>query len=184
MVTGAVRGNRCWGMHGVTRTRGRDCRPWGPAMAVPCMGIGTHALVTRTYYTGMDCLSVLSLVSLKELVFWGRWSVSLWTHLCYFAVSMHSFSQSLSIVLRCGGLLRNVSFSFSNARCIGWPGFALIKLSCRCVIDVMLLHSLCCTRLIRTRIIVCSVSFHPLLSEFGIPSCGCNSSTRVWSIKV
>ena len=31
------------------------------------------------------CL-VLSLVSLKELVFWGWWSVSLWTPLCCFVV--------------------------------------------------------------------------------------------------
>ena len=38
-----------------------------------------------------------------------------------------------------------------------------------CFIDVMLLHCVCCTRLIRTRIIVCSVSFHLLLSEFDIP---------------
>ena len=38
----------------------------------------------------------------------------------------------------------------------------------RCVIDVMLLHCVCCTRLIRTRIIVCSMRFHLLLSEFDI----------------
>ena len=37
---------------------------------------------------------------------------------------------------------------------------SFIRLSCRCVIDVMLLHCVCCTRLIRTRIIVCSMSFH------------------------
>ena len=55
---------------------------------------------------------------------------------CY----LHLFSKSLSIVLRCGGLLLNAIFSFSSARCIRWPGFALIRLSCRCVINVMLLH--------------------------------------------
>ena len=69
-------------------------------------------------------------------------------------------------------------FSFSSARCIRWSGFALIRLSCRCVIDVILLHCVCCRKLIRIRI-VCSVSFHLLLSEFDIPSCGCSSSIRV-----
>ena len=78
------------------------------------------------------------------------------------------FSQSLSTALLCWGLLLNIIFSFSSARCIRWPGFALIRLSCRCLIDVMLLHCVCCTRLIRTRIIVCLVSFHLLLSKFDI----------------
>ena len=64
------------------------------------------------------------------------------------------------------GLLLNVIFSFSRARCIRWAGFALIRLSCRCVIDVMLLHCVCCIRLIRSRITVCSVNFHLLLSKF------------------
>ena len=40
--------------------------------------------------------AVLSLVSLKELAFWGWWSVSLWTPLCCFVATMHLFSQSLS----------------------------------------------------------------------------------------
>ena len=31
---------------------------------------------------------------------------------------MHLFSQSLSIVLQCGGQLLNVSFSFLSVRCI------------------------------------------------------------------
>ena len=95
--------------------------------------------------------------------------MSLWTPLYCFVATIHLFSQSLSIVLRCGGLLLNVIFSYSSARCIRWPGFALIRLSCHCVIDVMLLHCVCCTRFIRTRIIVCSVSFHLLLSEFDTP---------------
>ena len=69
----------------------------------------------------------------------------------------------LGIVLLCGGLLRNVIFSLSSARFIRWPGFALIRISYRWVIDVMLLHCVCCTRLIRTRIIVGSVSSHLLL---------------------
>ena len=96
--------------------------------------------------------------------------MSLWIPLCCFVATkvatIHLFSQSLSIVLRCGSLLLNVIFSFSSARCIRWPGFALIRFSCRCVIDVMLLHCVCYTRLIRTRIIVCSVSSHLLLSEY------------------
>ena len=71
---------------------------------------------------------------------------------------MHLFSQSLSIVLRCGGELLNVSLSSSSVRCIRWPGFALIRLSCHCVIDVVLMDCVCCTWLIWTRIIVCPVS--------------------------
>ena len=57
-----------------------------------------------------------------------------------FVATMHLFSQSLSIVLRCLSVLLNVIFSFSSARCTRWTGFALVRLSCRCVIDVMLLH--------------------------------------------
>ena len=75
---------------------------------------------------------VLSLVCLKELEFWGWWSVSLWTSLCCFVAVMNLFFQSLSIVLLCGGLLLSASFSFPSARCIRWPGFALIRVSCRC----------------------------------------------------
>ena len=41
--------------------------------------------------------------------------------------------------------------------------------SCRCVIDVMLLDCVCCTRLIKTRITVCSVRFLLHLPEFDIP---------------
>ena len=37
-----------------------------------------------------------------------------------------------------------------------------------CSINVMLLHYVFCTRLIQTSIVVCSVSFHLLLSEFDI----------------
>ena len=64
------------------------------------------------------------------------------------------------------GQLLNVTFSFSSARCIRCPDFALIRVSCRCVIYVMLLDCACCTRLIQTRITVSSVSFHLLLPEF------------------
>ena len=68
---------------------------------------------------------------------------------------LHLFSQSLSIVLWCGGQLLNVTFSFFSARCIRWPDFVPISVSCRCVI--------------RTLITVCSASFHLLLREFDIP---------------
>ena len=54
-----------------------------------------------------------------------------------------------------------------------------IRISCRFVIIVMLLYCVCCTRLIRTRIIDCSVSFHVLLSEFDIANLRCSSSIRV-----
>ena len=40
------------------------------------------------------------------------------TSICCFVATMHLFSQSLSIVLRCGGLLLNVIFSLSSAGCI------------------------------------------------------------------
>ena len=61
------------------------------------------------------------------------------------------------------GLLLNVVFGFSRARCIRWPCFTLIRLYCRCVIHVI---CVCCTMLIRTWIIVYSVSLNLLLSEF------------------
>ena len=76
-------------------------------------------------------------------------------------------------ILRCGGQLLNVHCSFQTARCIRWPGIALIRVSCLCVIDVMLLNCVCCSRLIRTRITVCSVIFHERLPESSTyPSCG------------
>ena len=112
---------------------------------------------------------VLFLVSLQELGFWGCWSVSLWTPLCYFVDMMHLFSQCLNILQRCEGRLLNVTFTFLNARCIRWPCFALIRVSCHCLIDVMLPDCVCCRRSIRTQINVCSMSFHLLLPEFDKP---------------
>ena len=41
--------------------------------------------------------------------------------------------------------------------------------SCHCVIDVLWLGLVCCTRLIRTLMTVCSASFHLLLREFDMP---------------
>ena len=81
----------------------------------------------------------LSLVSLKELVFWGWWSVSLWTPLCYFVATTHLFLKSFSIVLPCWGLLLNVIFSFSSSRCIrsiGSEFLVVVSLkSCRRVVQ-------------------------------------------------
>ena len=72
---------------------------------------------------------------------------------------MHLFSQSLSIVLRCGGLLLNVIVSFSSTRGIQWPGLDLIRLSCRCVIDVMLQH--CMLYKVNSNSNHCLFSQHP-----------------------
>ena len=107
-------------------------------------------------------------VSLRELVFWGWWNVYLLTLLCYFVVILHLFSQSFGIVFLCGSRLLNVTFSFLSARCIRWPGFFPIRVSCRCGSDVVWLGLLCCTRFIRTLITGCSASFHLLLREFHI----------------
>ena len=74
----------------------------------------------------------------------------------------------MSIVFWCGGQLRNVTFSILSARCIRWLGIDPIRISCRCVIDVVWLGFVCCTRLILTLITVCSASFHLNLSEFDI----------------
>ena len=61
------------------------------------------------------------------------------------------------------GQLLNVTF-----RCIRWPGFVPIRVSCRCIIDVVWLGLVCSTILIRTLITVCSASFYLLLLEFDI----------------
>ena len=63
----------------------------------------------------------------------------------------------------------NVTFSFLCARCIQWPGFILIRVSCHCVMDIMWLGLVCCTGLIQTLIAVCSASFHLLLLVFNMP---------------
>ena len=121
-------------------------------------------------------------VSLRELVFCGWWNqyprwrnkifffffFNLWTTLCYFVAILHLFSKSFSIVLQCGGQLQNVTFSFLNARCIRWPGFVRIRVSCRSVIDVVWLGFVWCTWSILTLITVCSASFHLLSLEFDI----------------
>ena len=114
--------------------------------------------------------AVLSLVSLKELVFWGWWSVSLWTPLCYFVVTMLLNSSPNLWVLFNGVGCRLWNFHLHRSPAPGvFGGRASHKLSCRCVINIMLLHCVCCTRLILTRIIVYSVRYYLPLSEFDIP---------------
>ena len=79
--------------------------------------------------------------------------------------------------------LLHVTFSFLSPSYIQWPGFALIRVSFLCVIDVMWLGLVCCTRLIRTLITVdrASICFYwsSTYSSFGR-----SSSIGVWSIKV
>ena len=119
-------------------------RPYAYAWyCLPCLSKNRHFEVGEAFLCGH--LSVTSLL------------------LCI-GVTFVLLRCSLIIVLWCGVCCRMSSSAY--ARCIRWSGFALIRLSCCCVIDVMLMHCVCCTRLIRTRIIVCSVSFHLLLSEF------------------
>ena len=102
----------------------------------------------------------------------------MWTPLCYFVAILDLFSQSFSTVIRCGGQLLNLIFSFLSARCPDSgvprcprqvPGFVPFRISCRCVIGVVSLGLVCCTRLIRTLITVCSASFHLLLLESDMP---------------
>ena len=134
--------------------------------------------------------TVLAFVSLKELVFWGWWRVSLWTPLCCFVATKHLFSQSFSIVLRCGGLQLN---SFSSTRCIQQPGFALIRLSFSCVMMyvaslfiVSLLRELPSTsvRVWHTRAVAAA---HPLGLEvsqcrmFQFARCLLPAQTHVWN---
>ena len=96
---------------------------------------------------------------------------------CYFVFVL----RILEIVLRCGSQLLNVIFSLLSARCIRWPGFALIRVSRRCVIDVVLLRLICCTRLLGTLITVCSASFHLLLLKFDISEL--RPQLNHWSLK-
>ena len=67
---------------------------------------------------------------------------------CYFAFVLPILEYCSPV----WGQLLNVIFSFLSARCIRWPGFVPIRVSCRCVIDVVYLGLICCTRLIRTLI--------------------------------
>ena len=116
----------------------------------------------------------------ENWVFWGWRNVYLRTPLCYFVAILHLFSQSLSIILRCGGQLLNV-ICFLSARCIQWPGFVPIRVSCRCGIGIAWLGLVCCTRLLRTRITVYWASLHLFLLEFDIS--GMRPQLIHWSIK-
>ena len=90
-------------------------------------------------------------------------------HLCVTSLLLCICSPCLwvliIIVLHCGGQLLNITFSFSSSRRFQWTCYVLIRISCYRVIDVMLLGYVCCTKLIQTRITVCSVSFLLLLPE-------------------
>ena len=121
--------------------------------------------LTASSSSKTTCL-VLFPVSLRELVFWGWWNVYLWTPVllhCYCAFVLPILEYSS----RVWGQVLKVTFSFSSTRCIQRIG-APIRVSCCCVIDVALVGWACCTRLIRTRITVCSVSLHQLQLEFDI----------------
>ena len=100
--------------------------------------------------------------------------MSLWSPLCCFVATRHLSSQSFSIVLRCGDLLLHVILLerqvYPVARLCPVQTF-LSLCHRRHVAALCILH-----KLIKTRINVCSVSFHLLLSKFDIPSCGCSSS--------
>ena len=85
------------------------------------------------------------------------------------------------LFLRCGGLLPNVTFSFSSARLCPVQSFLLL---CH---RIMLLDCVCCTRLICTVINVCSVSFHLAAStrvRHTRAAASDHISIVVWDIKV
>ena len=109
-------------------------------------------------------------MSLRELVFWGWWNIIIFV---YTSVLLRCYFQFvLPIIEYCSpvwGQLLKVTFNFLGARCMRWKGFFPIIVSCRCVIEVVWLGLVCCTRLIRIQITVCSTSFHLLLLEFDIP---------------
>ena len=52
---------------------------------------------------------------------------------CYFAFILPMLEYCSAV----GGQLLNVTFNFLSARCNRWPGFIPIRVSCRCVIDVV-----------------------------------------------
>ena len=53
---------------------------------------------------------------------------------CYFGFVL----PILEYCSQSGGQLLNVTFSFLSTKCNRWTGFVLIRVSSRCVIDVML----------------------------------------------
>ena len=113
-----------------------------PFALVPTLTFLAWSL-TAGSHSKTTCL-VLSPVSLKELLFWGLWSVSLWIPLCYFVATKHLFSQSLSILLRYGGYCR-ISSSASQTpgvfggQALHWSDFLIIvsSWSCCCTVYVV-----------------------------------------------
>ena len=73
-------------------------------LEINCCSTSTFLAWSLTASSPSKTMCVVSSpVSLKKLVFWGWWSVSLWIPLCCFVATMHLFSQYLSIVLRWWG---------------------------------------------------------------------------------
>ena len=98
-------------------------------------------------------------MSLREIGLLRLVNVYLWTPPCYFVAISNLYFQFLSTVLWYGRQLLNVTcFMFLRAMYIRWPLFILIRVSFRCIIDVMLLGLVCCTRLVQTIITVCAAS--------------------------
>ena len=84
---------------------------------------------------------------------------------CYFAFVLPILEYCSSV----WGSAAQCHLQLLERRCIRCPGFGLIRVSCRCIIDGVLRGLVCCTRLKRTLITACSASFHLLLLEFDIP---------------
>ena len=140
-----------------------------PTVTWSCQGFLSELVPTLTSLgwrltasTPSQTMCVVLIPDLSENWYFEVCETYMWTILCNFVATLHLFCQSLKTVLWCGGQLLNVTFSFLRARCIRWPGFFSIRVSFRWVIDVVWLGLVCCIRLIRTLITVCSASFHLL----------------------
>ena len=124
--------------------------------------------LTTSSTSKTTCVSLFA-ASITELFFGCWWSVSLWTHQCCYVATMHSSSQSSSIVLRHGVTCWMSSAASRAPGVFGGKAMPWSEdRSCRCFIDVLLLDFVRCPRLIWTRITVCSVRFHIVLPEFDI----------------
>ena len=99
----------------------------------------------------------------QMMVFWCWWSVSLFRPLWYFVACICSPDQG--VLFSDVGVSCWMSPSVFRAPSV-FGGQVLNWSSCRCVIDVMSLDCVCCTRLIWTRIADCSANYHLLLPQF------------------
>ena len=107
--------------------------------------------ISSSYWYCFQCLSEYWYFEVGETYICGHLCVT-WLLFCICSPNPRVLSQMWSQLLY-------GTFSFLIARCIRGPGFVLIRLACRCVIDVVLLGWVCCTRLIRTKIAVCSTGW-------------------------